>query len=290
MYDVAPLARATADDGSPWRARLDLEVTRTPEGARLGRRSHVGPLRIQRPFFPEGSDILHLYLLHPPGGVVGGDELRIGIDVRSKAHALLTTPAAQKLYRSSGATSQILTELRVEEGGHLEWLPAETIVYSGALSRINWHVRLDPGATFLGWEAFCLGRPASNSPFELGQVLLSTEVEIGGRLELCEYSRIAGGSEVLRGSWGLNGNACFGTLLCASPKKDALHALNHAISQAFGNVADIQVGITGFDGLSVLRVQGARVRETMSILVQAWKLARPLLLGHAAHEPRIWST
>ncbi len=92
---------------------------------RLVERTHTGPLVVQRPFHPEG-DPCHVYLVHPPGGVVGGDELRIDVQVDAGAHALITTPAATKFYRCDGRVSSQTQELRAA-GATLEWLPQENI-------------------------------------------------------------------------------------------------------------------------------------------------------------------
>ncbi len=290
MQDFVVTAQPTTGHRSTWRARLDVEVLRTADGTRLGRRRHEGPLRIQRPFFPEGRDVLHLYLLHPPGGVVGGDELQTVIDVRPYAHAVMTTPAAQKLYRSSGSTSQIRSELRVESDGCLEWLPAETIVYDGAMCQAECHIDLAPSATFIGWEIVGLGRPASHSLFDSGRVSFGTELCIGGQLELKERVRIEGGSSILRASWGLNDCTCFGSLICASPKTKELRALEQQTSEVLEKLGGVHYGVTGFDRFVVLRAQGARINDVTGALTAVWKVARPLLLGQVAHEPRIWST
>lgn len=105
---------------------------------RLVRRKHHGPLRVQRPFYPEGRHgCCHVYLLHPPGGLVSGDELRIEASVGEGAHALLTTPAAAKLYKadSHGVAWGQHTRLQVAQNGILEYLPQETLAFDG--SRAN---------------------------------------------------------------------------------------------------------------------------------------------------------
>jgi len=287
---LAPTSSATTDWPSSWSAELEVEILNTPFGTRLGQRRHHGPLRIQRPFFPEGPEVLHLYLLHPPGGVVGGDHLNTRIDTRFDAHALLTTPAAQKIYRSLGSTSLVQTELHAEAGAKLEWLPSETIVYDGAVAQSDLRVFLDPAASFIGWEVICLGRPASNSPFATGKVTFSTEVTIGNRLELSERFEIDGSSDVLNASWGLAGNVCMGTLICTSKCTDALEQLGVSIRDSLESSYPTCASVTHLGPLSVLRVQGASAQSVNRVLAQAWRIARPLLLGQNAHAPRIWST
>src|SRR3954471_15398906 len=95
VREHAPTSRAG------WEASLDLEFATQGTRTFLARRASVGPLVVQRPFYPEG-DVCHVYVVHPPGGVVGGDRLDLNIRARSGAHALITTPAATKFYRSDG--------------------------------------------------------------------------------------------------------------------------------------------------------------------------------------------
>jgi urease accessory protein len=144
---------------SGWAAELALRFAVRGERGRtelVGRR-HVGPLRVQRPFHPEPSGACHVYVLHPPGGVVGGDQLALDVSVESGAHALLTTPAAAKLYRSAGPCARVQQALRVGEGARLEWLPHENIAFSAANAELTTRVELEQGARFLGWVVLCLG-------------------------------------------------------------------------------------------------------------------------------------
>ena len=90
-----------------WRARLDLELSKSNNRTILSHQKHHGPLQVQKPFYPERSGTCHVYILHPPGGVVGGDHLNIYVDVNSNAHALITTPAAGKFYRSVGPVAKL---------------------------------------------------------------------------------------------------------------------------------------------------------------------------------------
>ena len=121
--------------------------------------SHRGPLVVQRPFLPEGPGVCHVYVLHPPGGLVGGDELTIDVEVDAGAHALVTTPAASKVYRTTGAVARQVQRLRVAGGATLEWLPQEAILYDGARAALETRVELATGARFIGIDAVCFGLP-----------------------------------------------------------------------------------------------------------------------------------
>ena len=100
-----------------WKAQLDLGFFQENHRTILRDRKHIGPLQIQKPFYPEDDGTCHLYLLHPPGGVVGGDQFEIRINVQSQARALITTPAAGKFYRSAGQDALQSQEIKVGPQG-----------------------------------------------------------------------------------------------------------------------------------------------------------------------------
>ena len=128
----------------PWHARLQLHYhcdpsrdPATPEDAAdtqprtLARFLHDGPLRILQSLYPEGNAVCHNVLVHPPGGLVGGDTLEIQVTGATGSHGLVTTPGATRFYRSDGATALQDTHIHLASGARLEWLPLETLCYSG---------------------------------------------------------------------------------------------------------------------------------------------------------------
>ena len=260
---------AAPEVSSHWHASLEIRFMATPFGTRLAKRSHRGPLRVQKPFFPEGPRCLHLYLLHPPGGVVGGDRLAVNVRVLAEACALVTTPAAQKFYRTSGAMSQIHNELVVERGATLEWLPTETIVFDAARVTTKTQVRLEPSARFIGWDMVGLGRPSGESRFERGHYRSELDISVGGVHELSEHLAIAGGSEVLAVPWGLDGNTAFGMLVCIAddaPRLDRTQDAIHALLQQHGSA---RAGVTQLDGIVVLRVQAESLQLVRKLMIAA---------------------
>ncbi|MBM4202088.1 MAG: urease accessory protein UreD, partial [Gammaproteobacteria bacterium] len=150
----SPSAVATAG----WNAELELRFAPGHGKTVIAHRRHVGPLLVQRPFYPEGP-VCHVYLLHPPGGVVAGDTLGIDVDAANGSAGLVTTPAAGKFYRSASGLARQSVSLRVADGASLEWLPQETIVYQGARVRSRITIELEAGARFVGWDVVALGRP-----------------------------------------------------------------------------------------------------------------------------------
>ena len=110
--------------GTGWKARLDIAVGLAGDQTHLTHLEHFGPLRVQKPF-PQEDGSLHIYILHPPGGLVGGDDLEVTITAGKRTHGLFTSPSAGKFYRwlDDARAQQMSVTLGVAEDAHLEWLP-----------------------------------------------------------------------------------------------------------------------------------------------------------------------
>ena len=173
VRDFSPLLPEGAGVEPGWSARLNLrfescEVLGSSRTV-MTERNHFGPLRILKPLYPEGHDICHGVVVHPPGGIVAGDSLAIDVQVDANANALITTPGAQKWYRSSGKQASAVTRLHVADGATLEWMPQETMVFDGAWVEQVLDVTLAPRARFFGWEMLCLGRTTRGERFTTGE-------------------------------------------------------------------------------------------------------------------------
>ena len=152
-----------------WKASLALMFAHKNGRTILKSREHYGPLVVQRPFYPEGA-VCHIYLIHPPGGVVGGDKLSIEVRLQEGSHTLITTPSAGKFYRSGDLKGTQSQYLMAEKDSLLEWLPQENIFFDGCRSEIKTDIRLTGNAMFFGWEINCLGRPAAREKFKQGTI------------------------------------------------------------------------------------------------------------------------
>lgn len=270
-----------------WRAELALGFERRGERTLLARRRHQGPLVVQKPLYPEGEAVCHVMVVHPPGGIAGGDALEIALEADAGAHALLTTPGAGKWYRSSGAAAYQRMSIRVAGGAALEWLPQETIVFDGALARIETAIRLAPGARVIGWEIVCLGRTGSGEHFSRGACELRTTLasEDGAPLWI-ERGRIEGGSRLMSCAAGLAGWPVFGTFYASFPGVGPAHtAACREFAPASGEAA-----VTLLPGVLLARYLGGSSEVARGWFVRLWGALRPLALGRQAHEPRIWST
>jgi urease accessory protein len=281
----------SSQDAAGWRATLELKFERKGARSILAAQSHVGPLLVQRPFYPEGSATCHVYVLHPPGGMVGGARLRIEASVGENAQALVTTPAAGKFYRSAGPEAAHAQVLHIAPGGCLEWLPQETIVYNASRAVLHTEVHLESGARFIGWDVFCLGRPASGETFASGWYRSTLEIWRAGRRLLTERALYKGGAEVLRAPWGLSNYPVAGMLVAAIGADDPGDRLRDAARQAAGPPGDKELfGITRLDSLLVARYLGHHGDAARRKLIAVWQALREGLLGRPVAIPRIWYT
>jgi urease accessory protein len=282
--DSAKAVATPATDPPRWRARLELACERRGPRTVLVRKHQRGPLTVQRPFYPEGAPC-HLYLLHPPGGVVGGDLLELEVTVEQDAHALLTTPGAGKFYRCEGRQAELHQDLRVASGATLEWLPQETLFFDAAWAHLSTRVDLAGGGRFLGWEIHCLGRPAIGERFTRGRADLGLALYRDGTPLLLERLRLTG-RQSLDAPAGLRGRPLTATLWGTGADAQALERAREILARA----EDLDAGATLLDDLLVVRCLGAQGEPVKALLTRLWSKLRPLLLQCAPCPPRIWST
>ncbi|MBV1788133.1 urease accessory protein UreD [Marinobacterium sp. D7] len=276
-----------------WEALLRLGYARRGDKTRIVERERRGPLAVQRPFYPEQAGVCHTYLLHPPGGVVGGDSLDIQVRVEAGAQALITTPGATKFYRSGGRLATQRQTLTVASGGLLEWLPQENIFFPDAFARVETHVELETGAGFIGWDLQCLGRPANGEVFDIGQVNCVTHLSIDGELVLIDQLRTQGRG-LVDAAAGLRGYPMQSSLFvvpgsgCATSGQALLEDIRGVIAAA--DCSSLEVGATQVDGVLVVRALGAGTEPILRLFTAIWCSLRPALTGLEAVPPRIWAT
>jgi urease accessory protein len=274
-----------------WRGQLTLDY-RLAEGRTVAHTAHNGPLRVLQPLHPEGPGICHHVVLHPPGGVVAGDELRIDAHLAAGSHALITTPGATRFYRSEGASALQQAQLKLEAGARLEWLPLEAIAYSGCQAHNRVQFELAGDAEMIGWDMLALGLPASGQLFVDGA--FHQTLQWPGRW--LESARIAAADAVLlRSAAGWAGcpvlaTAWFATGAALPPaRRDAL--LDAARGVIAGHGLAPRAGATSPQpGLLVLRVLAPRVEPAMDLLVRVRAAWREQAWGLPGVAPRIWRT
>lgn len=274
-----------SNNAGSWRAHLSLEFSGREDKTIISHKKHHGPLVIQKPFYPEG-EVCHVYLLHPPGGVVGGDQLTLDVEVNTQGHALITTPGASKFYRSGGRLAQLTQHLKVEAGSALEWFPQETILFSGCEVKTKTIVQLEQGAEFTGWEILCLGRPASNDLFEDGQAQQNFEIYRNTKPLLLDRARLAGNDDVMHAKWGMQSFTVTGTMIMVNANEDMLHLLREDLPLIENGL----FSVTLIDDVLVCRALSDQAESVRLAFTHVWKKCRNRLLGRASSEPRIWAT
>lgn len=277
-----------------WKASLALRFARRGERTVLVRNAHCGPLRVQRPFYPESGGQAHVYILHPPGGIVAGDELLIRAEFAAGAHGLMTTPSAGRVYRSNQERLPQCqqTLLQIEDAGWGEWLPQENIVFSDAQARNLTRVDIQGSGRFVGWELLCLGRPASREWFEQGELRQHFALYRDGTPLLLERSHFAGGSDMLRAPWGLQGFATTGTLVCTNDDSALLEKLKTECAQHMQQAGTqaLQVAATRLPGLVLVRGLADNAAPLRQCFIACWHHMRFHLQQCRAVAPRIWFT
>lgn len=275
-----------------WHARLELNYQRDEAlGRSIARFSHDGPLRILQSLYPEGDAVCHNVLIHPPGGLVGGDTLDIEVRAGCGSHGLITTPGASRFYRSEGKRAVQQTRLVLEDGARIEWLPLEAICYSAC--RAENHLRIEPaaGAELIGWDVAALGLPGAGQPFDRGSLL--QHIEVPG--VWLERGRIdAADARLMNSPLGLAGQRCLASLffVAGSPiertRREA--ALEAARSLIDASPLRASAGATSPHAeVIVLRAVAPVVEPAMQLLRQVWREWRAAMWQMEASPPRIWA-
>ena len=274
-----------------WHASLNLDYTR--EGDRtVARFAHDGPLRILQSLYPEGDAVCHNVLVHPPGGLVGGDTLDIHVTASGHSHGLITTPGATRFYKSAGEPALQNTRLRLHDAARLEWLPMEALCYSGCIAQNRLRFELAAQAELIGWDVTALGLPNAQAPFGRGS--FTQHIELPG--VWLEKGRIdAADHRLVHGPLGLAGNSCMASLFFVSGTK-----IDRARKQAALDVARTVIEPHGLHAnagatspnpqVVIVRALAPLVEPAMQLLKTVWAAWRTELWGLPATRPRIWST
>lgn len=277
---------------SDWKAELELAFEFGDGRTRLIRRHHHGPLVVQRPFYPEKDGTCHVYLLHPPAGIVGGDRLHQRFNVGDGARCLLTTPGATKFYRSPLQKGSQYNTIAVGAGATCEYLPQENIIFDGANAEIETRVTLADDGVFVGWDFFCLGRPAANERFTSGSLSQRIQIIRDGERIWFERIKLGGDSPLLNARYACAGRPVFGTMVYAGCLQDGL--AERIRTSLDLNIKDTKTSpvfsVSQLQHVVVCRYLGKQAEEGKSLFIQAWDVLRSICQSKPACLPRIWAT
>lgn len=270
-------------DASAWQASLRLRFAADAGTTRLVERAHRGPLRVQKPLYPEGPRICHAILIHPPGGVVGGDRLAVDVLAGADTHAFLTSPGAAKWYRANGKLSTQQVRIEAGPGAAVEWMPQESIFFNDARVQLAHQVDLAADASYIGSDILCFGRSASGERFTGGAITQRTSVRRAGKLVWWEQGTLDGAGAAMESVLGLHGATVCATLIGVGKPlpRELLEAMR---------ALDPGLAVSQVKAVLVARYLGGDSEQARRVITAAWQTLRPHLLGCAAPVPRIWQT
>lgn len=299
-----------------WQAHLQLGLASSERGTRLYRCRHKGPLYVQKPFYPEGKTCAHIYLLHPPGGLVSGDNLTIDVALSDHAHSVVTTPGAARMYRArkDSPMQQQTTTLTLGEHAIMEWFPMETIVYNAAAATVNTQINLSETSTYMGWEITCLGLPASQSLMSEGYFQQRYTITKNGLpifIDRLHYD--AKHPHFFNSAAGMQGKTVSGFFIAGPFEKgvgekrvgekemdqenvdkvgvgshdDVLETIRNMLQE---KQCDKRVSITYIQGFFVIRYLGDSANQARKYFTYVWEILRPILIQKTPCSPRIWLT
>ncbi|MGJ8680077.1 urease accessory protein UreD [Paraglaciecola sp.] len=284
-----------------WLARLGLTFSHSDYGTQLSRTQRTGPLSIQKAFYPEGRDCAHVYLLHPPAGIVSGDELHVDLNLPEQAHVLVTTPGANRFYRArhdveiGNPEQKQITHIDLAPNAKCEHFPLETIVYDGAQGINQVIVKLKSDSVYLGWDISCLGLPSSEQPFEQGKFSQLNQVICDNKLLYHDRIVISPENNLQNHMAGLASNTVFATFLAYAPSHlvdqsqqvELIDKLREVIEQQGFTQ---QVSVTHIKELLIVRYLGQHAEQCKQIFILLWQEIRPLYVKKQGIVPRIWHT
>lgn len=266
-----------------WSANLSLGFQFIEGKTVLAYRNRKGPLAVQRPFYPEGGTC-HVYLLHPPGGVVGGDSLKIKAKIANQAEALVTTPGATKFYRSAGSTAFQNQNLSISNHGYLEWFPQENIFFPGARVKMNTLIDLTASSHLAMWEIHCFGRPTVGEIFDSGFVDSSLQILKNKKFTINERLRF-------------NSKTKDRISLMASMQVSATFIMSdietsdmHLVRKFFPNDRNNHFSASLIDDFVVVRYLGNSTDIARKVFIAIWSSLRFSAFGKTSNHPRIWNT
>lgn len=272
---------------SQWQGILELDYQKINNSTQLVKAYSQAPLKIQRSFYPEGQEICHSIILHTAGGMVGGDRLSQTINLQPETQVLLTTPAASKIYRSSGETAQNTINIEIQEQAYLEFIPREIIIFNGAIFSQNLRVNLAPNACYLGWEITRFGRTARGEIFNQGQWKSCTEIWQNGCPVWVDRQGFIANEEILNSPHGLGGKPVIATLTWVGQpvSEDIVKNIRQLWSQ---RETSSQAGVTQLISGLLCRYRGNSTQEVINWFTDVWQLLRQNYTGKSIVKPRVW--
>lgn len=276
---------------SGWQATLTLEFTEQGGRSYLAKREHSGPLVIQKTLHPEGAGVCHGIVVHPPGGVAGGDELTLNVRLNHGAHVLLTTPGAGKWYKANGQYASQHLNIDVQNGACFEWLPQENILFDGAQVKFSAKVNLAADAKYAGWEIICFGRQAQEELWRNGSLHQSLNFRRENECVWNELACLKPEQQLMQSVVGLGGNAVSASfVIVAGAVPSELLVACREIQPKLALDLSAKYGVTALPEVFSARYVGQSAQCARQYFEQLWQIMRPWYAVCEVTRPRIWNT
>ena len=274
-----------------WLANLTLDFSEKDGRSYLAKRQHNGPLVIQKTLYPEGDAICHGIIIHPPGGVAGGDELILNVNLQANSNALLTTPGAGKWYKANGTAASQHLQFDLEEKSSLEWLPQENILFDGSIISFSADINLGIDAKYAGWEILCFGRRAKGEAWLTGKLKQKLVIKRAGKTIWQESAHLQANDRFFQSSIGLGGNVVSASFVIAAgalPADLFAQCQQLEIDNAFDSKA--KFGVSALPEVFSARYIGMSAQSARHYFEGLWQILRPWYASRSAARPRIWNT
>ncbi len=274
-----------------WLANLILNFSEKNGRSYLAKKQHSGPLVIQKTLYPEGESICHGIIIHPPGGVAGGDELILNVSMQSNASALLTTPGAGKWYKANGATASQHLQFDLTDQSSLEWLPQENILFDGSIVNFSADIQLGIDAKYAGWEILCFGRQAKGETWQTGKLKQKLVIKRVDKTIWQESAHLQANDRFFHSKIGLSSNVVSASFVIAAgvvPAELFAQCQQFEIDNASDSTA--KFGVSALPEVFSARYIGMSAQSARHYFEGLWQLLRPWYASRSATRPRIWNT
>ena len=290
----------------PWHGRCELRFehrqTERGDAGTVHQGGCSAPFKLLRA--EQGNNgRCELPILHTAGGLVGGDQLSIALDLKANSRGLITSVAAQKVYGSIGRSrlypegqwARQQVHCKLAKSSDLEWLPQELVLYANALYEQHLTVQLPADASFLSAEIVRLGRTAAGETLQQGRWRSALSIcrrsdkphqadrwEIVDRLDL--------GGDALNDQHGLNKQPVFGSLVWAAPMPLSGDALTQLLELVRSDRAGLEgtLRCSSLDQGLVARYAGPSSRDARFWFSRIWARTRALRALSSPQIPRVW--
>ena len=288
---TCPRQEPLNDDGR-WKASLALDFGTQATRTYLAKKQHVGPLVIQKTLHPEGDEVCHGIIIHPPGGVAGGDELTLKVTLAQYANVLLTTPGAGKWYKANNKVAGQQLQFDLAENASLEWLPQENILFDGAMVDFSANINLAENAKYAAWEILCFGRQAKGERWNTGRLSQNLTIKRKDKVLWQERTMLMANDRFFDSLIGLGGNVISGSFVIAAGSVPATLLEECQQVQVVVDKADIMAryGVTALPEVFSARYAGMSAPAARQYFERLWYILRPWYLSRAVTRPRIWNT